>query len=135
MPNHFHILNRIKAANEITELIQKKLASKAANNLEGKIDAYISQQFSNLFNSYTKSYNKMYDLRGSLFQPNFKRIEVSNNAYLMNIIQYIHANPVHHKFTDDMYSWEWSSYHSILSTKKTKCCGLRFLNYLEERQS
>jgi len=39
---------------------------------------------------------------------------------LANVTQYIHANHVHNKFTDDMYSWEWSSYHSILSTKKTQ---------------
>ncbi|MFN8297367.1 MAG: transposase [Chitinophagales bacterium] len=114
MPNHFHILVKIRSENEILNTFPK------LKTLEKQdFDKFISKQFSNLFSSYTQSYNKVYHRKGSLFIKNFRRKEIRTDAYFTSVIQYIHKNPVHHGFTSELQSWYWTSYHSILSNKKT----------------
>lgn len=61
----------------------------------------------------------MYSRRGSLFIPNFKRSEITDDTYLTAVIVYIHRNPVHHGFTIDWTKWRLSSYQTILSEKPT----------------
>ena len=58
--------------------------------------------------------NKQENRTGSLFQKNFKRIEVSSEEYFMNLMFYIHANPQLHKITNDFRKYTWSSYQSLL---------------------
>jgi putative transposase len=129
MPNHFHLLIKIKDENSIiksthfTAKLSKDL--QGFENLEGLerqqvISKFISQQFSNLFNSYSKSFNKMFERKGSLFMPRFKFKCINDEIYYTTAIQYIHSNPVHHGFTTKLEDWKWSSYNSYLSTKKTQ---------------
>jgi len=118
MPNHFHFLVKIKDEEIISNLSDENpsLNPQGFKNLEG----FISQQFSNFFNAYTKAFNKMYDRKGALFLHNFKRKEVSDENYFAKLIHYIHANPVHHGFTTQIEAWQFSSYLSYISEKKTK---------------
>jgi REP element-mobilizing transposase RayT len=170
MPNHFHLLVKIKDEKEIIKLINNKnnvapflkfktlnttapcLKFKTINNdapflkfrtfntnapclkfrtfntnapclkfktldkVQIDIEKYLSKQFSNLFSSYTQAFNKMYKRRGSLFIKTFKRKEVKDHSYLKNLIIYIHTNPIHHKFCNDINDWKWNSYFHILDT-------------------
>jgi len=113
MPNHIHFLIRTKDEESLSATFGKFETFQ-------KLSAKLSKQFANLFSSYTQSYNKVYNRRGSLFIPNFKRKEISSNEYFTKLIHYIHANPVHHGFTDNPESWPYSSYQSIISNKKTE---------------
>jgi len=116
MPNHFHFLIRIRSLNKIKTNV--KLESSF-----GKFQTFqkmISKQFANFFSSYTQAFNKMHNRSGSLFTPNFKRKEITSEAYLSNIIFYIHHNPVHHGFTQTIADWKHSSFHAVVSTKKTE---------------
>jgi hypothetical protein len=89
-------------------------------NLEGlQLNKLISQQFSNLFNSYTKSFNKYYHRRGSLFVPNFKHKEITSHDYLLQLILYIHNNPVKHGFTSVQADWKFSSFNEIVDSSET----------------
>jgi hypothetical protein len=36
------------------------------------------------------------------------------------LLFYIHNNPVHHGFTEKSIEYPWTSYKTIISTKKTK---------------
>lgn len=128
MPNHLHLLVRIKSEKEVIKNFPKtdkssKVSSPSHTNLGGlsqdlgglsPIEKRISKQFSNLFNSYTKSYNKMYRRMGSLFIPNFKRKEINSDSYLTSIIHYIHHNPIHHSFVKLLTDWPWSLYPDFL---------------------
>ena len=78
---------------------------------------FISQQFSNLFNAYAKAFNKKYDRRGALFIDYVKRKPVEDRDYFMNLIRYIHYNPVHHGFCNLLHNWYYTSYHAFLSDK------------------
>lgn len=113
MPNHFHILIKIKDMKDI-----QILNLQGFENLGG-LSPRISQQFSNLFNSYTKAINLEYHRKGSLFIPNFKRKEVDSEAYLVKLINYIHFNPVIHGFCAKPEEWNYSSYKAIISEKST----------------
>lgn len=78
-----------------------------------------SQHFSNLFNAYTRAFNAEYQRTGALFQRPFGRIEVTADAYFLQLISYIHQNPQKHHFVADFRDWPYSSYHAHLSTKPT----------------
>jgi len=99
LPNHFHLLVRIKTEDEV--LLP-----------EGKTFAPV-RGFSNLFNAYAKGFNKTYARTGSLFEERFGRIPVQEDAYLRRLIFYIHYNPQKHGFTDDFRTWVWSSYPAL----------------------
>ncbi len=117
MPNHLHLLIKIKSEEEIRKAYPQtsKVLHAEAGDLRGlgPVEKRISKQFSNLFNAYTKAYNIRYKRRGTLFIPNFKRKEIIDNSYLTNVICYIHNNPVNHGFVSNLQNWNWSSYHDL----------------------
>jgi len=124
--NHFHLLVYIKEANEIN--IAKLEYSSTAK--PKTINA--SKQFSNLFNAYTLAMNKRYNRTGSLFEKNFKRKIVSSENYFQKLIFYIHNNPVHHRFTQNIIEYPWTSYGTIISSKQTKLKRNRVLEYFND---
>lgn len=134
MPNHFHYLIRTKDEDEVLKIPKGK--QKLSPDLEGfenlqglQYQKICSQHFSNLFNSYTKAFNKMYKRKGSLFIPNFKKKEITDERYLDTIIAYIHRNPVHHHYVSRMEDWEFSSYNTFFSDKKTKIMRAEIIDW------
>lgn len=123
MPNHFHLLIRIKPAEAITTHLPgfKNLAGVAASN-------FLSKQFSNFFNGYTKAFNNKFDRNGSLFLKNFKKKAIVNRRHLVDVILYIHLNPVKHGFRKHPKDWKWTSYHSLHLER------LNFINTLFDSQ-
>jgi REP element-mobilizing transposase RayT len=103
LKNHFHLALRIK--DEI--LLSDKLKNKP----------YLA--FSNMFNSYSKAINKAFNRHGSLFQKHLHRIRVEDDEYLMQLIAYIHLNPVKHEFTNEFKNYKYSSYQAYISEKST----------------
>ena len=103
--NHFHFLVRMKDLETLPEPLKSKKPS---------------QQFSNLFNAYAKAFNRAYERTGSLFQRPYSRIEISSDAYFMQVVIYIHRNPQKHGFVNDFRAWPHSSYQTILSTQPTR---------------
>lgn len=125
MPNHFHILLRIKEEKEIgfyksitTDRVRKKPNP--------------SRHFSHLFNSYTKYFNKKYSRTGSLFERPFKRILIEDESYLKYLVYYIHHNPVKHGFVKDMIEYPWSSYLTITSPKSTKLKRQEVIDWFDD---
>jgi putative transposase len=117
MPNHFHLLIRVKEEKEISNM---EIDSPSRVSNPGRAINKASQQFSKLFNSYAQAYNKRYNRHGSLFEKNFKRKLIKNENYLKQILLYIHTNPVHHGFCEHPKEYIWSSYLSCISAKPTK---------------
>jgi len=107
MPNHFHLLLKIKGEQAIASTFPK---FKTLEKLEDR-SRFISKQFSNFFSSYTQAYNKAYQRRGSLFIKNFKRKVITSEHYLSQLILYIHLNPVKHGFVPDFEEWKHASFH------------------------
>lgn len=121
MPNHLHLMVRVRDKEELFRLSKAEGALKLdSSELDMHLQRFVSQQFSNLFNAYTKAYNKKYYRKGSLFVPNFHRKQVVAKAYYVKLISYIHLNPVHHGFVDDVNDWLHSSWHTYISSRPTK---------------
>jgi len=129
MPNHFHLVVRIRKREEIEKLIYFRNSANnqnLSNNLNfskvsnfGKvssivIEKYLSKQFANLFSCYTQSFNKCYNRMGSLFIKNFKREPILDKDYFLQAIIYVHRNPIHHHFTTNFEDWDFSSYLPVI---------------------
>ncbi len=114
LPNHFHFCIRLKEEEEVVNMKKFKLYKnnlRGLKDLGGLVSAFYSQQFSNFFNSYAKSFNLAYGRMGSLFMSNFRRKLVESDSYLITLVLYIHVNPIHHRMSDDIYEWPYSSFH------------------------
>ena len=148
MGNHFHLLVKIKKEDEIG--IHKSLNADRSNdsvrfqtikNLsesEGpdKVKKpVVHKHFSHLFNAYTRYFNLKYHRTGKLFETPFSRVPVTSIKHLKYLVYYIHHNPVHHRFCDDMLEYPWSSYLTILSPKKTKLKRDKVLMWYENPAS
>lgn len=86
LPNHYHYLIRQDGEHRAGLLPQR------------------------VFNSYTKAYNKRYGHSGTLFEGNYKVTLVKNEAHLLHLCRYIHANPVKHGLVADLAEWPYSNY-------------------------
>jgi len=131
LPNHFHILLRVKSLEEMLGQAAnadfpgfKNLESLARREAEPAVNAYISalvsEQFRLFFMSYAKAINKQEGRVGSLFQKNFKRLAVEGKQHCMNLVLYLHANAQLHDLCDDFRDWTDSSYLSILANGPSK---------------
>lgn len=103
LPNHFHLLVRIKTAQPQTLRVLRP-----------------SQQFGNLFNAYAKAINQSRHRTGSLFQNPFGRKSVDSDTYCLWLVTYIHQNPEKHGLVRDFRAWHYSSYRAILSIQPTR---------------
>jgi len=143
MPNHFHIVIRIRQREVIEKIIvsrslsnfskvqnfgkvlatnevsaAKEVPATNEKNIDDKtIELFLSKQFANLFSCYTQAFNKFYKRRGSLFTKNFKRVPIDNKQYFLNAIVYTHRNPVHHAFCRHFSEWQHSSYNEIIDER------------------
>ena len=120
MPNHFHLLIQVRSLREL-------------HGAENQGRNPVSQAFSNLFNAYTKAVNKRYGRTGSLFEKNFHRIAVSSESYLRHLVVYIHNNPVHHGFCDNLWDYPWSSYGTIISANPTKLKRSQVIGWFDDK--
>ncbi len=62
---------------------------------------------------YALSFNRRHGRVGSLFDGRFWSEPIEDDGYFLDVIRYIHRNPVKAGMTDDC-SYQWSSYEKIL---------------------
>ena len=131
--NHFHAAVYIREQGDLTGLTTDspypnprvdKIDSRSdsrgdLSGLKKKVKEP-SQYFSNFFNAYSRGLNIATQRTGVLFSRPFKRIPVDNEAYLMQLIVYIHQNPQKHGFVVDFKDWDHSSYHSMIGNNPTR---------------
>ncbi|MEQ9484410.1 REP-associated tyrosine transposase [Coleofasciculus sp. F4-SAH-05] len=85
MPNHYHLVVYLKSS-----------------SLSDAMQAFSL--------SYTKAINKRYHRTGSLFQGRFQSVVVAQENYLLQLVYYVHQNPVKAGFVNHPRDWEFSSY-------------------------
>jgi REP element-mobilizing transposase RayT len=118
MSNHFHFLIKIKSDAEINDYCVNNL--KINHTLNSGLHSssnIVSKQIGKVISSYSQAYNKAKNRHGSLLESPFKRIKVTSDEYLKNLILYIHQNPIKADFELDKY--KFSSYRAIISNKET----------------
>ncbi|MGI9544998.1 MAG: transposase [Cyclobacteriaceae bacterium] len=115
MPNHFHLLVRIKEPEPAKDLRGfRNLVGLKPAGVEKQGLAPLDKAFKNFFTSYAKAINKAYDRTGSLFQNRFKKKLVEDDSYFSSLVAYIHLNPVNARLCKEPEDWPYSSYNSFL---------------------
>lgn len=96
-----------------------RIINKAKAEKEDIVAAVVSEQFRRFFMAYSKAINNQKGRHGSLFTKRFRRIAIKDDNYLKRVVFYIHNNPVHHKVSEKLENYKWSTYPKTLSVKKT----------------
>ncbi len=105
MPNHLHLLVRT--------------GSKP-----------ISTFMHRLLTGYAICYNRREDRKGHVFQGRFKSILVQEEEYFLQLVKYIHLNPLKAGIVNDYESllyYDWSGHASLLGVKNTSWQDVDFV--------
>jgi len=89
MPNHYHLLVQTPNAN----------LSRALRHLDGV---------------YTQKINYRHKFEGSLFKGRFKSIIIEQDSYFLELIRYIHRNPLKAKLVRKISSHKWTSHRAYM---------------------
>lgn len=63
---------------------------------------------------HSMRFNRMHDRVGHLFQSRYHSNPVEDERYLLNVIAYIHLNPVRAKLVRHPSAWAWSTHNEWL---------------------
>jgi len=72
----------------------------------------LSKIMQNLSFRYTRWFNRRQERMGHLFQGRYKAILVDRDAYLLELVRYIHLNPVRASMVKDVMDHEWSGHRA-----------------------
>ena len=111
MPNHFHLLVRIKPS------------------IEGGCEN--ANQFSDslavLLRSYTRAMQRQESFTGSLFQQNTKSKILNDENDVLTCFNYIHQNPVKANLAKKPSGWKYSSAFAYKNTFSESMCNHQLL--------
>ena len=93
MGNHYHICLRTPEGN----------LSRVMRHLDGL---------------YTQRFNRHHRRDGALFRGRYKAIVVDKDAYLAQVVRYIHLNPLEAGLVEEPQAYEWSSHRFYLRPKQ-----------------
>ena len=64
---------------------------------------------------YTQRFNRRHRTDGQLFRGRYKSILVEEDSCLLELLRYIHRNPVRAKMCTTVDEYPWSSHHGYIS--------------------
>lgn len=70
--------------------------------------------------SYTQYFNRQHRKRGHLFQGRYKAIVCQKDAYLLELIRYVHLNPVRAGLVKAPERYRYSGHHAYLERKASE---------------
>lgn len=86
MPNHYHLVLKQKENGSISKFIQSVMTS------------------------YVQGINKKYNYSGTLFQGKAKSKLIDSDEYVLQVVRYIHLNPVMTGLVQKPQEWYFSDY-------------------------
>ena len=113
----------IDLLNELDEVFNVKIAayclmSNHYHLLVQTPDANLSRSMRHLNGVYTQRYNKRHGCDGPLFRGRYKSIVVESDTYALELIRYIHRNPLEAGLVENLQKYEWSTHKIYLSNAK-----------------
>lgn len=63
---------------------------------------------------YTQKYNRLRKADGPIFRGRYKSILISEDRYLLELVKYIHCNPLTAHIVDKIEDYRWSSHRGYL---------------------
>jgi len=67
---------------------------------------------------YTQRYNARHNCDGTLFRGRYKSILVDADSYLLQLVRYIHRNPLRAGLVERLDQYTWSSHRGYISKTK-----------------
>ena len=67
---------------------------------------------------YTQRFNRAHHFDGQLFRGRYKSILVDGDSYLLELVRYIHRNPLEAGLVRELNKYVWSSHKGYLSNAK-----------------
>ena len=64
---------------------------------------------------YTQYFNRTYKSDGQLFRGRYKSIVIDRDSYLLELVRYIHRNPLHTGLVKRLEDYSWSSHRAYIS--------------------
>jgi REP-associated tyrosine transposase len=102
MPNHYHMLVQTPEVN-------------------------LSRSMRHLNGAYTQRYNRRHQCDGQLFRGRYKSIIVGTDSYLLQVVRYIHRNPLRAELLDNIDGYKWSSHKGYTSIAKNGTGFIRII--------
>lgn len=90
MPNHYHLL---------------------VNTPDGNL----SRCMRHINSVYTQRFNRRHNVDGQLFRGRYKAVLVEADSHLLEVLRYIHRNPLRAGMVKELKEFPWSSHHGYLS--------------------
>jgi len=78
-------------------------------------DANLSRSMRHLNGIYTQRYNRRHGCDGQLFRGRYKSIVVESDSYALELVRYIHRNPLESGLVDNLQKFQWSTHKIYLS--------------------
>lgn len=80
-------------------------------------DISLTNVMHRLLLSYAKRFNWRHERSGHLFQDRYKSILCPRDSYFIELIRYIHLNPVRAGIVERAEKWAWSGHNELLTGK------------------
>jgi REP element-mobilizing transposase RayT len=77
-------------------------------------DVSLAKIMQGIHQSYTQYYNRRYQTVGHVFQGRYKAVVCARDSYLLELVRYIHLNPVRAKLVADPADYRWSTHRSYI---------------------
>ena len=81
-------------------------------------DANISRCMRHINGVYTQRYNRRHKKDGQLFRGRYKAVVVGGDSYLLEVLRYIHRNPLNAGPVQNLDDFKWSSHNGYTSRAK-----------------
>jgi len=81
-------------------------------------DANVSRCMRHIDGVYTQRFNKAHHVDGQLFRGRYKSILIDADTYLLELLRYIHRNPIDAGIVKHVENYPWSSHQGYLSDAK-----------------
>ena len=78
-------------------------------------DANLSRLMRHVDGVYTQYFNRVHQSEGQLFRGRYKSILVDAESYLLQLVRYIHKNPLNAGLVNELWKYTWSSHRGYLS--------------------
>jgi len=73
-----------------------------------------------LLTGYAQEFNRRHRRRGQLFQNRYKSILCEEDAYLLELVRYIHLNPIRAGIVESLKDYPWSGHGALMGQVERK---------------
>jgi len=81
-------------------------------------DANLSRFMHHVDGVYTQRFNRYHHYDGQLFRGRYKSILVDADSYLLQLVRYIHRNPLQSGLANKLEAYKWCSHNGYVSDAK-----------------